>query len=302
MARCAAGSGTAVAAALSALGEQPPDGRIYGAPARAQQSGKSHASQQLQHLAASLPQLELSYRSEDDEELLLSGSDAASVAAQSHQPQQGTPVATHTDRARTTAASTAPSQLHAATSSSAECSAAAQNDNQRGWGWSGADQATAPGLQQGAVQGHAPRSGAQRSNPKPKRDRKPRQKHKRRHHALRKSDMLPTIEAVAAIVLGSMIANESTVAEQLYGQVRRQGSVALSGLLQRGSRVFELLMEGYCRSGRVHEALEVFDDWKAARDLVLQQHLYNSKAGNGGSGEAPEGANSVSTSGFADSA
>jgi pentatricopeptide repeat protein len=91
--------------------------------------------------------------------------------------------------------------------------------------------------------------------------------------------MLPTIEAVAAIVLACAIADEGKVALQLYEQLRRQGAAALSGLLQRGSRLFELLMEGCCRSGRVHEALAIFDDWKAARDIVVQHHL-QSKVGS----------------------
>lgn len=281
MARCAEGLGTAVAAALSALGEQPEDGRIYGAPTLVQGSGRYHAAQQLQQLTASLPQLELSYRTEGDEELQLPGSTGASVTTGDpgkRRPEHDTlSHSAHTDKSPA-------SKMQTASSSSSLNDVAGKN--KRDWGWPGTARVRASSIQPGVDEKHSTRNNAQRFSPTAKRGgKKSQQKQKRKHHALRKSDMLPTIEAVAAIVLGMCLANEGKLAVQLYGQLRRQGSAALSGLLIRGSRVFELLMEGFCRSGRVHEALSIFDDWKAAREALLHHHLHNSNSENLGERE-----------------
>jgi pentatricopeptide repeat protein len=88
---------------------------------------------------------------------------------------------------------------------------------------------------------------------------------------LRKSDMLPSMEAVAALVAALCLAREGELAHTLYLQIRSQGTPALCMLVLRSSRMFELLLEWHCRSGRVHDALAVFDDWKAARDLLAQR-------------------------------
>lgn len=93
----------------------------------------------------------------------------------------------------------------------------------------------------------------------------------RGHRPLRKGDMLPQVAAVAALVLALCTAGEGDLAVRLYEELRRAGPGTLAGLLKRHTRMFEGLMEQACRSGQVEVALGVFDDWKAARDLVLQQ-------------------------------
>lgn len=106
----------------------------------------------------------------------------------------------------------------------------------------------------------APASGARR-RAAPRRGQRP----------LRKGDMLPQVPAVAALVLALCTAGEAELAVRLYEELQRAGPATLAGLLPRHTRMFERLLELACRSGQVSVALGVFDDWKAARDLVLQQ-------------------------------
>lgn len=266
MARCADGSGSAVAPALSALVEQPEDGRIYGA----KHSGQDAESQQLQKLAKSLPHLELSYRVEGEEDVFMPDSTGASANSQALS-QSDTSSSLH----RTENATANSLDLRRSSRASIRDSSSGPQ-RKRSWSWASNVDAHNEPSQQSTDQVHQTVQSPKRpntSNSTRSRKKGQQKRQKRKRHALRKSDMLPTIDAVAAIVLASVIASEELVAAQLYEQLQRQGSAALSGLLQHGSRVFELLIEGFCRGGRVHDALSIFDDWKAARDLVVQQRL-----------------------------
>lgn len=88
---------------------------------------------------------------------------------------------------------------------------------------------------------------------------------------LRKGDMLPQVSAVAALVLALCTDGECELAVRMYSELQRAGPPTLAGLVVRHTRMFERLMEITCRAGQVEFALGVFDDWKAARDLVLRQ-------------------------------
>eukprot|EP00892_Ulva_mutabilis_P007982 jgi/Ulvmu1/5556/UM023_0092.1 len=106
-------------------------------------------------------------------------------------------------------------------------------------------------------------------------------RHPRGQRPLRKGDMLPRVSAVAALALALCTAGEGDHAVRLYEELRRGGPATLAGLLARHTRMFEVLMEHACRSGEVEVALGVFDDWKAARDLVLRQEA-TTPAGDAG--------------------
>jgi pentatricopeptide repeat protein len=98
-----------------------------------------------------------------------------------------------------------------------------------------------------------------------------------RHHTagsrspLQKGDMLPRASAVGKLVLALTLGGHLSSAMLLYSRLRDHGKGTLIELAVRLTRMFETLMEVNCRNKDIHAALGVFDDWKAARDAVIQQ-------------------------------
>lgn len=82
---------------------------------------------------------------------------------------------------------------------------------------------------------------------------------------LRKGDMLPRREAIASLVIAIALQGHLAAAMLLYAHVRAETpALALSH-----PQMYEQLLELNCRSGAVDAALQVFDDWKAARDELM---------------------------------
>jgi pentatricopeptide repeat protein len=88
---------------------------------------------------------------------------------------------------------------------------------------------------------------------------------------LQKRDMLPSAQALCELVLALALGSHCAAAMRLYGALRAHGSGALLPFALRRTQIFEQLIELNCRVGKIHGALQVFDDWKAVRDLLLQQ-------------------------------
>ncbi|KAL4857943.1 Protein Rf1 [Chlorella vulgaris] len=89
---------------------------------------------------------------------------------------------------------------------------------------------------------------------------------------------LPDEDALAALVQAFATSSDLRSAAKYYKQLRRVGKVGLAAVAVSQRRMWEALIENNCRQHRVKQALQVFDDWKAARDDWLaaqQQHLPN---------------------------
>ncbi|EFN58573.1 hypothetical protein CHLNCDRAFT_140730 [Chlorella variabilis] len=88
----------------------------------------------------------------------------------------------------------------------------------------------------------------------------------------------PDGEALAALVQAFAAAGDLRSAAKYYKQLRRVGKAGLAAVAVSHRRMWEVLIENYCRQHRVKAALQVFDDWKVARDDWLaaqQQHQPN---------------------------
>lgn len=87
--------------------------------------------------------------------------------------------------------------------------------------------------------------------------------------------LLPDAEATASLVQGFAAVGELRSAGKYYKQLRRSNAKALAAVTVSHRRMWELLIESNCRQGKVKQALQVFDDWKAAADAWMsaqQQH------------------------------
>ena len=108
------------------------------------------------------------------------------------------------------------------------------------------------------------------------------------------SPLLPPPQAFAA-------SQDLQSAGKYYKQLRRCGRVGLASVSATHRRMWELLIENYCRQHKVAAALQVFDDWKAASDewLAAQQHhppnLDGSSGGGGSSSSSSNGGVAVGT-------
>lgn len=82
--------------------------------------------------------------------------------------------------------------------------------------------------------------------------------------------MLPTPESIASLTITLARTGLLTPAMTLYSHLRINDLATLVPLSRSHGQMFEQLLELNCRESRVAEALEIFDDWKAASDLVVQ--------------------------------
>ena len=88
---------------------------------------------------------------------------------------------------------------------------------------------------------------------------------------LGKGDVLPHARCLSELVLALSSAGHRKAAMLLYGRIRAHGLSSMMDLAHTFSGVFEGLIETNCRHGEVHVALAVLDDWKKARDAILEQ-------------------------------
>ncbi|PSC72603.1 pentatricopeptide repeat-containing mitochondrial isoform B [Micractinium conductrix] len=86
---------------------------------------------------------------------------------------------------------------------------------------------------------------------------------------------LPDSEALASLVQAFAATGNLRSANKYYKQLRRSGRAGLAAVSLSHRRMWELLIENYCRLAKVRAALQVFDDWKLASDswwAAQQQH------------------------------
>ncbi|KAL4457635.1 hypothetical protein ABPG75_012500 [Micractinium tetrahymenae] len=103
---------------------------------------------------------------------------------------------------------------------------------------------------------------------------------------------LPDAEALAALVQAFAAAGDLRSAAKYYKQLRRSGRSGLAAVSVSQRRMWELLIESYCRQNKVRQALQVFDDWKSAGDAWMaaqQQHQAHDLEGTLGSGSGDDG-------------
>jgi pentatricopeptide repeat protein len=85
------------------------------------------------------------------------------------------------------------------------------------------------------------------------------------------ADALPWRAAVSHLV-GALIAEKHVdAAMALYNEMRSSGTECMLGCAISESLMFDNLISGNCRQGNVQAALDIFDDWKAARDELQRR-------------------------------
>jgi hypothetical protein len=89
--------------------------------------------------------------------------------------------------------------------------------------------------------------------------------------SVRNTDALPWRAAVSHLVGALIAAHHVDAAMALYSEMRSSGPECMLGCAISESIMFDNLIAGNCRQGNVAAALDIFDDWKAARDELQRR-------------------------------
>ena len=81
----------------------------------------------------------------------------------------------------------------------------------------------------------------------------------------------PRSAAVGLVVTALTATGHLAAATLLYGQLCARGPESMVQHVLARTVMFEKLMELNCRQGNVHAALDVFDEWKRARDVLRRR-------------------------------
>lgn len=119
----------------------------------------------------------------------------------------------------------------------------------------------------------------------------------RRRGALPTRAHLPDSAALASLAEAHAARGQLREAWRFYWQLRRGAAAGLQDACVTNRRMFEVLIEGNCRSHNLGRALTVFDDWKAASAAWFARVRGDHNINGGGPGGSEGGLALASSSG-----